>query len=89
MSDDKPHLHLAAVDGEQTIPIDRADLVDELRMFADMVESGVVVVPRAFLICEIEGRVKAFCLGPASTILEAVGLLDIAKQKFLREAFGE
>lgn len=86
---DGDHLRLAAVDGEQTIPIDpnANALAEQLRIFADRIEDGTIATERVVAICEVSGRVKTVCVGPLPTIIDIVGLLDLAKQRFLREAF--
>ena len=89
--DDRPHLVLAAVDGEPTVPVDLTqsdNLVEAIRIFADRVEEGLIPVDfgRAIVIIESRGRCRRICLGPLPTLLDAVALLELAKYRFMKDS---
>lgn len=83
-------LRLAAVDGEQTIEVDPNDdpiiadlncLIEEIRSGAENVQKGVVAL-------QVDGRVWYYALGKI-TVVESIGLLQMASRKVERDVRGE
>lgn len=81
-------LHLAAVNGERTIPIDPgSDIAACARAFADLIDNGEVEADSAIVILDVHGFIEFLSFGPSPSISEALGMLDLAKAKIINGAF--
>ena len=79
------------VDNGNTVPfpaLEAADVAQDARDFALAVESGKIgQIQSALLVLETDNGVETIIWGDNLTVAEAIGVIELAKARFINEAF--
>lgn len=81
-------LRLAVVNGEPTMHVSLDPIADQFIALGEAICAGKIAVEKAVIVAEVDGAITYTPVGHV-TIVEGIGMLEMASRKIERDALGE